>query len=216
MHLPLIPLVFAVATGVAANQFAGIQHTSDTRAVHDYLDRLAPASMNAILHELMGPTVGSDVNSCLLADHLESSVLTSFFSIQPGVMVPVVPDPEHPEYSVYWVRDSCRAYYAWLNQLAVPGPHDDTKLLRALVDDGVHALIRTQHVVSLSGNVFTGGLEEAGFDIHLDMISDPASRIGSPAAGANQLSIPSRSKRLKVFFFCRRAGFPFGGANQVR
>ena len=78
MHLPLIPLVFAVATGVAANQFAGIQHTSDTRAVHDYLDRLAPASMNAILHELMGPTVGSDVNSCLLADHLESSVLTSF------------------------------------------------------------------------------------------------------------------------------------------
>ena len=116
-------------------------------------------------------------------------------------MVPVVPDPEHPEYSVYWVRDSCRAYYAWLNQLAVPGPHDDTKLLRALVDDGVHALIRTQHVVSLTGNVFTGGLEEAGFDIHLDMISDPASRIGSPAAGANQLSIPSRSKRLKVFFF---------------
>ena len=65
MHLPLLLSVFAVAIGVAASQFAGIKHTSNTRAVHDYLDRLAPASMNAILHELMGPTVGSDVNPCL-------------------------------------------------------------------------------------------------------------------------------------------------------
>jgi glucoamylase len=184
MHLPLILSAFAVAIGVAANQFAGIKHTCNTKAVDDYLDRLAPASMNAILHELMGPTVGSDVNLFLFADLRGRSVLTDL-SIQPGVMVPVVPDPEHPEYSVYWVRDSCRAYHTWLNQLTVPGPHDDTKLLRALVDDSVHALIRTQHVVSLSGNVFTGGLEEAGFDIHLDKISDPAFRIGSPAAGAN-------------------------------
>ena len=129
-------------------------------------------------------------------------------------MVPIVPDPKHPEYSVYWVRDSCRAYHTWLNQLTVPGPHDDTKLLRALVDDSVHALIRTQHVASLSGNVFTGGLEEAGFDVHLDKISDPASRIGSPAAGANQFSI-YKSKCLKVLYR-RRAGFPFGGVNQVR
>jgi hypothetical protein len=40
-------------------------------------------------------------------------------------------------------------------------------LLRALVDDGVHALIR-QQVVSLSGNVFTGGLEEPVFGISSD------------------------------------------------
>jgi glucoamylase len=99
-------------------------------------------------------------------------------------MVPVVPDPEHPEYTAYWVRDGCRVYHTWLNELTVPGPHDDTTLLRALVDDGVHALIRTQQVVSLSGNVFTGGLEEPVFDIHLNKLSDPASRIGSPAAGA--------------------------------
>ncbi len=99
-------------------------------------------------------------------------------------MVPVVPDPEHPEYTVYWVRDGCRVYHTWLNELTVPGPHDDTTLLRALVDDAVHALIRTQQVVSLSGNVFTGGLEEPVFDIHLNKLSDPASRIGSPAAGA--------------------------------
>lgn len=108
----------------------------------------------------MGPTVGSD----------------------PGVMVPVVPDPEHPEYTAYWVRDGCRVYHTWLNELTVPGPHDDTTLLRALVDDGVHALIRTQQVVSLSGNVFTGGLEEPVFDIHLNKLLDAASRIGSPAA----------------------------------
>jgi glucoamylase len=48
----------------------------------------------------------------------------------------------------------------------------------------VHALIRTQQVVSLSGNVSTGGLEEPVFDIHLDPISNPAIRIGAPAAGA--------------------------------
>lgn len=64
MHLPLLLSVFAATNGAAANRFAGIQHTSNTRAVHDYLDRLAPASKNAILHELMGPTVGSDVSSC--------------------------------------------------------------------------------------------------------------------------------------------------------
>jgi glucoamylase len=99
-------------------------------------------------------------------------------------MVPVVPDPVHPEYTAYWVRDGCRVYHTWLNELTVPGPHDDTMLLRTLVDDGVHALIRTQQVVSLSGNVFTGGLEEPVFDIHLNKLSDAASRIGSPAAGA--------------------------------
>jgi len=66
----------------------------------------------------------------------------------------------------------------------VPGSHDDTKLLRTLIDDSVRALVRTQQVVSLAGNVFTGGLEEAVFDIHLGKILDPAYRPGSPAAGA--------------------------------
>lgn len=62
MLLPLLLSVFAFINGVAADQVAGIKHTSHTKAVHDYLDRLAPASKNAILHELMGPTVGSDVS----------------------------------------------------------------------------------------------------------------------------------------------------------
>lgn len=75
----------------------------------------------------------------------------------------------------------------------MPGPHDDTKLLRTLLDDSVHALVRTQHVVSLAGNVFTGGLEEAVFDIHLGKITDPASRPGSPAAGSTLVPIRCRS-----------------------
>ncbi len=106
-------------------------------------------------------------------------------------MVPVVPDTELPEYPAYWVRDARRVYHTWLNELTVPGPHDDTKLLRALVVNGVHALISTQQAVSLSGDVFTRGLEEPVFDIHLNK---PASRIGSPAAGA-------KKKKLSIFWW---------------
>lgn len=35
-------------------------------------------------------------------------------------MVPVVPDSEHPEYTAYWVRDGCRVYHTWLNELMFP------------------------------------------------------------------------------------------------
>ena len=43
----------------------------------------------------------------------------------------------------------------------------------------VYALVRIQHVVSLY--VFTGGLEEPIFDIHLGKLTNPP---GSPAADA--------------------------------
>jgi glucoamylase len=112
-------------------------------------------------------------------------------------MAPVVPDPEYPEYTAYWVRDGCHVYYTWLNELTVHGPHDDTTPLRALVDDGVHALIRTQQIVSLSGNIFTGGLEEPVFDLHLNKLSDTASRVGSPAAGATSTRYLFRRKCLQ-------------------
>jgi hypothetical protein len=69
MNLPLLS-VLALANRVMAVQFSGIKHTTHTKAVHDYLERLAPASKNAILHELMGPTVGSNVVSYYLADDL--------------------------------------------------------------------------------------------------------------------------------------------------
>lgn len=52
-----------------------------------------------------------------------------------------------------------------------------------MADDMTHALIRTQQVVSLAGNVYTGGIEEAVFYIHLEPIQDEKTRIGSPAAG---------------------------------
>jgi glucoamylase len=52
-----------------------------------------------------------------------------------------------------------------------------------MADDVTHALIRSQQVISLSGNVLTGGIEEAVFDVYLNMIQDDAARIGSPAAG---------------------------------
>jgi glucoamylase len=130
---------------------------------------------------------------------------------QPGVIVPVIPDPEHPEYAVYWLRDGCRVYHTWLNELIMSPPHDDTKLLRTLIDDSVHVLVRTQQVVSLSGNVFTGGLEEPVFDIHLGKIMNPASRLGAPAAGAYHVShyIPM------LIGYCRWAALPRYSLNQI-
>jgi len=62
-------LVLALADAVAAIRFTGVKHTSNTRVVHDFLDRLVPASKNAILHELMGPKVGSDVSSYPRSSH---------------------------------------------------------------------------------------------------------------------------------------------------
>jgi hypothetical protein len=63
MHLPLFLFVIYLANAAAAMRYTGIRYTRHTRAVRDYLDRLIPASKNAVLHELMGPAVGSDVNS---------------------------------------------------------------------------------------------------------------------------------------------------------
>ena len=93
----------------------------------------------------------------------------------------VIPDPDHPEFSVFWLRDACLVYHPWLNELTV---FNDTSL-RPQMDDVVHALTRTQQVVSLAGNIFTGGIEEAVFDLQLNMLLDPATRIGSPAAGTS-------------------------------
>ncbi|KAI0267065.1 Six-hairpin glycosidase-like protein [Gloeopeniophorella convolvens] len=124
--------------------------------VKAYFDKLTPATKYTLLHDTTGPEAGADV----------------------GVVAAVIPDPDHPEFSVYWLRDACLVYHPWLNELTVLG---DTSL-RGIVDDMVHALIRTQQVISLAGNVFTGGIEEAVFDIKLNMLLDPKARIGSPAA----------------------------------
>ncbi|KAN0138299.1 glycoside hydrolase family 15 protein [Lactarius tabidus] len=125
-------------------------------AVAEYFANLEPATKWALLHDITGPEAGADV----------------------GVISAVIPDPDHPEFSVFWIRDACLVYHPWLNELTV---FDDTSL-RPQMDDVVHALTRTQQVVSLAGNVFTGGLEEAVFDLQINMVVDPGTRIGSPAA----------------------------------
>ncbi|KAI0267066.1 Six-hairpin glycosidase-like protein [Gloeopeniophorella convolvens] len=127
-----------------------------TQAVADYFKELEPATKHTLLHDTTGPEAGADV----------------------GVVAAVIPDPQHPEFSVYWLRDACLVYHPWINELTVLG---DTSL-RGIVDDMVQALTRTQQVISLAGNVFTGGIEEAVFDVHLNMLLDPNARIGSPAA----------------------------------
>lgn len=103
-----------------------------------------------------------------------------FGVLQVGIVAAVIPDPNHPEFSVYWLRDACLVYHPWLNELTVSG---DTSL-RPQLDDVVHALTRTQQVISLAGNVYTGGINEAVFGVHLERILDEKTRIGSPAAGA--------------------------------
>ena len=65
MHSPLFLLILALGNLAATMQFTGIKHTTDRRAVHAYLARLVPASKNTLLHRLMGPIVGSEVNPCL-------------------------------------------------------------------------------------------------------------------------------------------------------
>ncbi|KAN0130282.1 Six-hairpin glycosidase-like protein [Lactarius tabidus] len=161
MHPLLLILAAAVAHGVAAAGYSpSIKCTNNAGAVHDYFDKVLPTSKDILFHELMGPKIGAD----------------------PGAIVPIIPDPAIPAFTTYWLRDGCRVYFTWLNELAVPGPGEDTNLLRAQVDDAVSALIRTQHVVSLAGNVFTGGLEEPVFDIHIGKITNPGFRPGSPAA----------------------------------
>ena len=107
--------------------------------------------------------------------------------LQVGMVLAVIPDPNHPEYSVYWLRDACLVYHPWLNELTVFGDNS----LRSQMDDVVHALVRTQQVVSLAGNIFTGGIEEAVFGAHLEMILDEGTRIGSPAAGSWTLRLCS-------------------------
>ncbi|KAI0292707.1 Six-hairpin glycosidase-like protein [Multifurca ochricompacta] len=156
--------LFLLALAYASCTTATINFTNTTRkhlnkslTVHAYLDSLVPVAEDVMLNQLAGPSIGAD----------------------PGVIMTVLPEEGHPEYDVYWVRDACLAHYAWISELELAG--SDTSL-RAVVDDYARALIRTQHVVSIAGNIFTGGLEEASFDLKLGMITNPYYRPGSPAA----------------------------------
>ncbi len=90
---------------------------------------------------------------------------------------------------MWWLRDGCRLYHTLINQLTVSPFDKDAEFLRRQIDDSVRALVRSQQVVSIAGNVLTGGLDEPVFDIHINAITDPGKRFGSPAAGELHLSI---------------------------
>jgi hypothetical protein len=117
-------------------------------------------------------------------------VLRLHFLSKPGVLITLIPEEGRPDYLIYWLRDACLAYHAWLAELELAGNTDVA--LRNIVDDFVHVLIRTQHVYNPSGNVFTGGLEEALFDLHIAKITYPEDyRVGSPAAGMSSIDLNS-------------------------
>jgi hypothetical protein len=57
----------------------------------------------------------------------------------------LIPEEGRPDYLIYWLRDACLGYHAWLGELEKVGNKDVA--LCAIVDDIVHALIRTQHLI---------------------------------------------------------------------
>ena len=120
---------------------------------------------------------------------------------QPGILVSVFPEADQPEDSIFFVRDGALAYNAWFMELLL-SPKNQT--IRALLDDYVHALVRTQHVVNIAGNTFSGGLDEAFFDIHIGVIANFALRIGSPAAG--MFTLPHISTPLHNIHFTLQTG----------
>ncbi|VDB84180.1 unnamed protein product [Peniophora sp. CBMAI 1063] len=151
----LLPIVFA-STALASYHPKHPKHKDPHAGNDEYIKKLDKANSDVLLHQTTGVESGLD----------------------PGVVSAVIPDPKFPEYSLYWLRDACLVYDMWLNRLI---EKKDTSL-RPLADDIMHALIRTQHVVSLSGDMFTGGLEEPVFYYNISMILNLSYRPGSPAA----------------------------------
>ncbi|KAI9451748.1 Six-hairpin glycosidase-like protein [Lactarius psammicola] len=96
---------------------------------------------------------------------------------RPGVFLTLIPEPEHPAYSVYYVRDAALLYHAWLNRLTTPsdGAEDSARRepLRECLDSR------------------TRGLEETIFDRRLGELVDSVVRstLGAPAADGR----PSRA-----------------------
>ncbi|KAI0060541.1 Six-hairpin glycosidase [Artomyces pyxidatus] len=149
MHLSLLLPAIGLASQVLAK--------SDTATLaENYLSNLVPATKDVLFNMVTGEAAGAD----------------------PGVVCAVIPDPEHPEFSLFWVRDAALVYDVWLNELIAL---KDTSL-RPLMDDVTLTLVRTQQVTSLAGDVFERGLEEAVFYLDLGYITDLFFRPGSPAA----------------------------------
>ncbi|KAI9449115.1 Six-hairpin glycosidase-like protein [Lactarius psammicola] len=159
--LPLL-FIFAIAAAhtVVASCTTDISRTEQAKSVDAFLEKLHRVSNDTLFTKMMGTSIGAD----------------------PGVIVTTIPDPKEPAYTVWWLRDGCRLYHTLINELSVAPFNKNAEFLRRQIDDSVRALVRSQHVVSIAGNVLTGGLDEPVFDIHINAISDPGKRFGSPAA----------------------------------
>ena len=187
MRPSLYLAAFAAANGVAASRIPNTKHLdSNPVDVSSYLGSLFPVAKDVLLNQIAGPNIGADVrNFAFLLPFLSHfSIANSCFLFsltQPGVAITLIPEAGRPDYLIYWLRDACLGYHAWLAELEKVGNTDVA--LREIVDDFVHALIRTQHVDSPAGNIFTRGLEEALFDLQINQITNPDYRVGSPAAG---------------------------------
>ncbi|KAI0044584.1 glycoside hydrolase family 15 protein [Auriscalpium vulgare] len=141
--------------------FAASPLLASADPVADYFSKLAPISRSVLLHNVTGPGAGAD----------------------PGVVAAIIPDPSIPEFNVYWVRDACLVYNVWLNELIALGD----KSLRPLMDDVTLALVRSQHVDSISGNIYNGGLEEPVFHLDLSFIRNASYRPDGPPFRAAML-----------------------------
>ncbi|KAI0046328.1 glycoside hydrolase family 15 protein [Auriscalpium vulgare] len=147
----LTPLITVV--GFASQALAAKSIAAQAQA---YLDKLVPVTQDVLFNMVTGEAAGAD----------------------PGVVCAVIPDPEHPDFSLFWVRDAALVYDVWLNELV---SLNDVSL-RTLMDDVTLALVRTQQVTSLTRDVFNGGLEEPVFYLNLTYITDLAYRPGAPCA----------------------------------
>jgi glucoamylase len=161
MRTSLLFLALAVVnhatTALSSIPRSKYSYNNRAEGLSDYLNQLTPAAKNVLVNGIAGPSIGAD----------------------PGVLITVLPEPDRPDYLIYWVRDALLAYHAWFIELVL-SPQDQN--IRALLDDYVHAIVRTQHVVNIAGNTFSGGLDEALFDLKLGVITNPSYRVGSPAA----------------------------------
>jgi len=162
MRSSLFLAALAAANGVLASLIpSNDYYYRSSPELTSYINSLVPVAKDVLLHKIAGRALGPGVD--------------------PAVLITVMPEDNRPDYLIYWVRDACFAYYAWLAELEIAGNTDVA--LREYADDFVHILVRTQHAYNPSGTTLTGGLEEALFDLHIRKFIYPAEwRIGSPAA----------------------------------
>ena len=80
-----------------------------------YIKRLDEVTSDVLLHKTTGVEAGLDV--CCFLLFIAGRRTDRLPHPQPGVVSAVIPDPDFPEFSLYWLRDACLVYDMWLNRL---------------------------------------------------------------------------------------------------